>query len=394
MNTGPRIAIRIPLLLSLILSLTLLSTRMLADTGTCGGASVTLPFTDVAAGNVFFCSIAGAFFSGLSNGTDGTHYSPAANVPREQMAAFVTRTLDQSLKRGSRRASIKQWWTPTYAADGLGLISVGSAPQSVASDGADLWVANFTSNSVSRVRASDGKLLETWTGTTSATGVLVARGLVFVTGSVSPGQLYQIDPTQPAGPVTGTPIGNFPNEIAFDGHRVWTANGSGSVSIVTLNPLAVTTVSAGFLQLFGILYDGTNIWVADGGDGTLKKLDSNANILQAVTVGAGPQHPTFDGTNIWVPNGNASTMSVVRAAAGVVLTTLMGNGLDQPTGASFDGERILVTNSNGNSISLWKASDFSPLGSVSTGAGQPIGSCSDGLNFWITLDGTNRLARF
>ncbi|HXU39617.1 MAG TPA: hypothetical protein VN937_24910, partial [Blastocatellia bacterium] len=34
------------------------STQLRADTGMCGGPSTTLPFTDVAAANVFFCSIA------------------------------------------------------------------------------------------------------------------------------------------------------------------------------------------------------------------------------------------------------------------------------------------------------------------------------------------------
>src|SRR5258706_4896330 len=176
MKINRRISLRVALLISVAVILTFTSTQLRADTGTCGGASITLPFTDVAAGNVFFCSIAEAFFSGLSNGTDATHYSPAANVPREQMAAFVTRTMDQSLKRGSRRAAQDQYWTPTVLPDSLGVTTVGSVPELVESDGADLWVANYSSNTVSRVRASDGKLLETWTGASNAVGVLAAKG--------------------------------------------------------------------------------------------------------------------------------------------------------------------------------------------------------------------------
>lgn len=399
MNILPRIAIHFALLMSLILCLTLLSTRMQADTGTCGGQSITLPFTDVAAGNVFFCSIAEAYFSGLANGTSGTTYSPGNNLPREQMAAFVTRTMDQALKRGSRQATRKQFWTPP-SETGLALTTVGS-PRLLKSDGADLWVANFVPGTVSRVRASDGKLLETWTGATSAVGVLSAKGLIFITGGPSPGKLYQIDPTQPVGSVTTltSSLGNFPFGITFDGARVWTANENpgGSVSIVTLNPLSVTTVSAGFAIPIGILYDGTNIWVTDKGTtpGTLFKLDSNGAIIQTVTVGDSPALPVFDGTNIWVPNQTSNTVTVVRASTGTVLATLMSNGLVTPTAAAFDGERVLVTNSNGNSVSLWKAADLTPLGSVSTGAStQPLGVCSDGLDFWITLVGTGKLARF
>jgi hypothetical protein len=393
-SIGRRVYYRTMALVGLMMVITAASLRLQADTGTCGGVSTTVPFTDVMS-SPFFCQIAEAFFSGLSNGTSATTYSPSDNVPREQMAAFVTRTMDQSLKRGSRRASLKQFWTPT-SADGFGLTGVGSGPLLVESDGADLWVANFTSATVSRVRASDGKLLETWTGATSVFGVLAAKGLIFLTGG---SKLYKIDPTLPAGAVATltSALGVTAHGISFDGARIWTANFGGSVSIVTLNPLSVTTVTAGFTILNGILYDGANMWVTDRGTtpGNLFKLDSNGAIIQTVTMDTMPGFPVFDGTNIWVPNLGSNTVTVVRASTGAVLATLTGNGLSQPIAAAFDGERVLVTNGGGNSVSLWKAADLSPLAVVSTGAATgPFGACSDGLNFWITLEGTGKLARF
>jgi YVTN family beta-propeller protein len=389
--------LRAALVIGLMLIITIASSRPRADTGTCGGQMITLPFTDVAAGNIFFCSIAEAFFSGLTNGTTDTTYNPGDPVTREQMAAFITRTMDRSLQRGSRRAALKQFWTPT-SADGLGLTTVGTNPGLVESDGADLWVANF-GGTVSRVRASDGNLLETWTGASSAVGVLVAKGRIFVTGGTNPGKLYQIDPTQVAGAVTTltSALGNGANGITFDGARIWTASFGGSVSIVTLNPLSVTTVTAGFTQPYGILYDGANMWVTDAGTnpGNLFKLDSNGAIIQTVTVDTSPTYPVFDGTNIWVLNYGSNTVTVVRASTGAVLATLTGNGLNGPSTAAFDGERILVTNGNGDTVSLWKAADLSPLGSLSSGPNTfPFGACSDGLNFWIVLNGTGKLARF
>src|SRR5580765_8269153 len=173
---------------AVILSLTIVvllftSSRLPADTGTCGGAMTSLPFTDVA-GNSFFCQIAEAFFSGLTNGTTPTTYSPSANVPREQMAAFITRTQDSALRRGSRRAALNQWATPV-ALPFPGRIAVGNLPQRVESDGVDLWVADNNSADVRRVRASDGSRQGTWTGATGAFGVLIARGLVWVSGSTN-----------------------------------------------------------------------------------------------------------------------------------------------------------------------------------------------------------------
>jgi hypothetical protein len=396
MNINRHATFRAALVIALVLIITIASSRLRADSGSCGGATTTVPFTDVM-GNPFFCEIAEAFFSGLTNGTSATTYSPSANVTREQMAAFVTRTLDQSLRRGSRRPALKQFWTPT-SADGLGLTTVGSNPVSVESDGADLWVPNVNSATVSRVRASDGKVLETWTGATRASGVLAAKGLIFVTGDASPGSLYQIDPSQPAGAVTTltSSLGVFPEGIAFDGARIWATSAAG-VSIVTLGPFSVSTVTTGFFRPDGILYDGANMWVTDLGviPGRLLKLDSNGAIIQTVTVGDQPIFPVFDGTNIWVPNFGLDTVTVVRASTGAVVATLTGNGLSSPTAAAFDGERILITNQLANSVSLWKATDLSPLGSVSTGPDtRPLGACSDGLNFWIALGITGKLARF
>jgi hypothetical protein len=404
-NKVRQIEKRAALLVVVVLALTVASTQMRADTGACGGASLTLPFTDLPASNPFFCAIASAYFSGLTNGTSATTYSPSSDVTREQMAAFVSRTLDQSLKRGGNRAALNQWWTQA-AIPSTALTPVGNFPQAVQPDGADLWVANF-GGTVSRVRASDGRLLETWTGAAIAKGVLVARGRIFVTGSTFPGKLYSIDPTQPPGPVTlvTDELGDRPLGIAYDGSKIWTANGSGSVSTFRFvcAGSCVTTLTTGFSVPEGILYDGSNIWVTDPGDHTIKKLNADGSIALNISTGNNPGYPIFDGANIWVPNAGSNSLTVVRVKDAVgnplatpfMLATLTGNGLNTPRSAAFDGQRILVTNISGDSVSLWKATDLTPLGSVQTGtSSSPFIACSDGVNFWITLFDAHRLARF
>jgi hypothetical protein len=379
---------RAMLLVAAMVIITAASLRLQADTGTCGGVSTTVPFTDVMS-SPFFCQIAEAYFSALTNGTDATHYSPSANVPREQMAAFVTRTQDSALRRSSRRAALGQWWTEKLPLS----YPVGNVPQGVQSDGADLWVANNGNGTVTRIRASDGALLGTWTGATGASSVLVAGGQIFITGYTT-NRLYEIHPLSAPGPVLtfGGILGLHPSGLTYDGQNIWTANNSGSVSLVVGG--GVTTIVTGFTSPGGILFDGTNVWVADFGDNKLKKLDSSGNILSSVTVGSSPFFPVFDGTNIWVPNDGDDSVSVVRVrdsggnplANPFLLATLTGNGLSAPVQAAFDGQRILVTNNLG-SVSLWKAADLTPLGSVSTGLGH-WGACSDGINFWVVAQGS------
>jgi hypothetical protein len=374
--------------------------RLRADTGMCGGQTITLPFTDVM-GSIFFCSIAEIYFQGITFGTSPTTYSPANNVTRDQMAAFLSRTLDTGLKRRSERAALDQFWTTTPHYDvALGTTTLTAATR-ISSDGLHVWVTDNLNDSVYRVRASDGKLLDTWTGASGAYSALCAMGRVFVTGwNSSAHDLYMIDPASGPGVVTNvtTALGSAPRGIAFDGNKLWTSSDL-SVSIVTPGPTlpwsVVTTAAPGHLN-GGIIYDGANIWVTGFGlPGTLKKLDSSGGVLQIVTVGNSPEFPVFDGKNIWVPNESSNTVTVVRASTGEVLATLSGNGLSFPTYAAFDGERILIVNTGGDSVSLWKATDLTPIGTFSTGDHTgPVGACSDGQYFWITLALTNQLARF
>src|SRR6185369_6515391 len=112
-----------------------------------------------------------------------------------------------------------------------------------------------------------------------------------------------------------------------------------------------------------------------------------------VAVGTSPLYPAFDGRNIWVPNNLSNSLTVVRASDGAVLKTFSAangnaNGLNSPTQAAFDGQRIMVANAGGG-VSLFRATDLSVIGNRSTtGASAPRGVCSDGLNFWVSFNGS------
>jgi hypothetical protein len=222
--------------------------------------------------------------------------------------------------------------------------------------------------------------------TIGSSGLLVAMGKVFFTEFVLfvGGALVALDPT--SNTLTDMiPVPNPATSLTFDGSRIFgpDGSGSGSVTIVTLTPMfqnaTVATVTTGFTQPWGTVFDG-----------------ASGAILQTVTVGRAPSVPAFDGTNIWVPNSSylSNSVSVVRASSGAVLATLTGNGIASPASAAFDGERILLTNQFDGTVSLFKAADLTPLGSVSTGGGFPYGACSDGVNFWVTLQTANRIVRF
>jgi hypothetical protein len=109
---------------------------------------------------------------------------------------------------------LNQFWN-TGGAINLGITTVGFNLNLLQSDGTDIWAADNTA--VQRLRGGDGRVLETWTGTNSAYGVLVSMGRVFASGQSNPGKLYRIEPAQPAGAVTtvATNLGANPAMMAL-----------------------------------------------------------------------------------------------------------------------------------------------------------------------------------
>lgn len=109
---------------------------------------------------------------GITTGTTPTTYDPTSSVSRLQMAAFLSRSVDGVLRRGSRRALLNQFWT-TQDTDLLGLTTVGSNPSL---DGSRIWTANGIGGSVSIV--TPGATIP-WTVTTVMTGFTSPNGFVF-----------------------------------------------------------------------------------------------------------------------------------------------------------------------------------------------------------------------
>jgi hypothetical protein len=109
--------------------------------------------------------------------------------------------------------------------------TVGSGPWGVAFDGANIWVTNHGSNSVTKLRASDGALLGTFTA------------------------------------------GINPYGVVFDGANIWVAN-YGTTYLTKLRAsdgalLGTFTVGSGSM---GVAFDGANIWVTNYGDNNVTKL--------------------------------------------------------------------------------------------------------------------------
>ena len=101
----------------------------------------------------------------------------------------------------------------------------------MAFDGADIWVTNNWSNTVTKLR----------------------------TDGVDLGDFA---------------VGSLPNGIAFDGANVWVAN-SGDNTVTKLRVTdgkVLSTFSVGSFPVNGVAFDGANIWVTNGGSNSISKL--------------------------------------------------------------------------------------------------------------------------
>jgi hypothetical protein len=236
--------------------------------------------------------------------------------------------------------------TKLRASDGvsLGTFTVGPNPFGIAFDGANLWVAN--SSGVTKLRGSDGSNLGTFTVGASPLGV-ACDGLNIWVGSFGSGTVTKLRASD------GTPLGTFelpfpPFGLAFDGENIWVTNGQ---SVTKLRASDGTSLGNFYVggNSSGVAFDGANIWVVSTrmvNSYVTKLRGSDGTVLGAFPVNASGGI-AFDGANIWVPANTGVTR--LRARDGFNLGTVSDPGT--PYAVAFDGANIWVTNENNGTVS-------------------------------------------
>src|SRR5271166_244832 len=261
---------------------------------------------------------------------------------------------------------------------------VESGPFGVAFDGANIWVANSGSNSVTKLRASDGANLGNFSVGNGPLGIAFDGASIWVTnrGSNSVTKLRTSD---------GATLGTFgvefsPFGVAFDGANIWVTNGQSVTKLRGSDGVTLGTFFVGG-NTSGIAFDGVNIWIVAAGDFSYvsKLRASDGANLGNFPINA-PGGIAFDGANIWVIGGNSNTVNKLRASDGTNLGSFAAG--TSPAGIAFDGANIWVTNTNSNTVTKLRASDGVRLGTFSVG-NYPIGIAFDGANIWVTNTNSN-----
>ena len=263
---------------------------------------------------------------------------------------------------------------------------VQSAPNGVAFDGTNIWVANNGSNTVTKLLASNGNSLASYQTGDTPQGVLFDGANIWVSNN-GDGTLTKYTPSSGV-PVGTYTVGNNPAGMAFDGANVWVANNvDGTVSEVqasTGTVLNTFNVGAGPRS---VVFDGTNIWVTNVADGTVSKLlAATGATVGTYTVGFNPVGIAFDGANIWVANFGSNNVVELSAATGKTIATY---SVPSAWEVTFDGSSIWVTSISAGSVT--KISGILQPPAILTGGVVPINSTVTTIQpgEWISIYGSN-----
>lgn len=240
---------------------------------------------------------------------------------------------------------------------------------------------------------------------------------------------------------------NHPADITTDGTNLYVTDfGNNSIRIINIATKRATTIGSAsgeagsvdadvpadvrFSSPIGITTDGTNLYVADSGNNTIRKIviSSKAVTTLAGTAGTAgsadgvqaaarfnlPARLTTDGSNLYVSDFNNRTIRRIVIATGNVTTIAGSAGIagsadsaasgatarfTQPNGITADGKNLYVTDSYNNTIRkivLSPATVFSgPVTTIAGIAGQAghadtaAGTPSFDTPIGITTDGTS-----
>ena len=129
------------------------------------------------------------------------------------------------------------------------------------------------------------------------------------------------------------------------------------------SPLALLGSFATGINPVSPVFDGTSIWVANRGAGTVTKLRALDGLNQGTfrTGGLTPNQMVYDGDNIWVTDEFEITFVKLRPSDGAQVFSFRG-GLDAPSGIAFDGTSVWVGERCGESRPPSRVDPSQPFG--------------------------------
>lgn len=244
------------------------------------------------------------------------------------------------------------------ATDATGTNARFNAPQAVTTDGTNLYVADFSNNSIRQVVISSG-VVTTLAGSTS--------GLAGADDGIGTAARF-----------------NGPAGITTDGTNLYVAdfyNSSVRRIVIATGAVTTMTLSSPFSNPAGIISDGTNLYVTDFKADTISRIVISSGVVSTMAGSTahygsadgtgsaasfnGPGGITLIGSNLYVADAANNVIRKIVIASGVV-TTVAGTagtpgstdgigaaaGFNVPIGITTDGTNLYVGDAHNKTIRI------------------------------------------
>ncbi len=298
--------------------------------------------------------------------------------------------------------------------DASGVSAQFYSPEGVTTDGTNLYVADSFNNSIRQITIASG-VVSTLAGTGGATsgigdGTGAAAQFNLPTGITTDGTNLYVSDTQ----------NHTIRQIVIATKDVSTLAGTPAISGVADT---ASGVSASFNFPQGITTDGTNLYVADSGNCTIRKIVIATKVVSTLAGTAGacgnvnntgaaarfssPHGLTTDGANLYVADTVNQAIRKIVIATGAVSTLATSVTFADPKGICTDGSNLYVTRSYDHTIHkivLASGAETTLAGTAgasgSTDSGvqsplfyQPIGIATDGVSLYVADSANNAIRK-
>jgi len=336
-------------------------------------------------------TIAGS--AGSSGSTNATGTSARFNYPQGITTDGTNLFVADSLNHTIRKIVISTGVVTTIAGsttsgstDATGTSARFYYPQGITTDGTNLFVADYGNYTIRKIVISTGVVTtiagSTTSGSTDATGTSARfyypQGIttdgtnLFVADSYNH-TIRKIAPSTSTGTLMGGSVQGTSLNLTSTNAAVTTFAGS-----TTSGSTDGTGTSASFYYPAGITTDGTNLYVADRMNHTIRKIVISTGVVTTIagsttsgsTDATGtsarfyyPYGITTDGTNLFVADTYNYTIRKIVISTGVV-TTIAGSALSSgstdatgtsarfynPRGITTDGTNLFVADDSNHTI--------------------------------------------
>ncbi|MFH1231029.1 MAG: hypothetical protein V1709_05975 [Planctomycetota bacterium] len=236
-------------------------------------------------------------------------------------------------------------------------ITVGNYPLGVAVDDTYVWVANYNSNTVTRIQKSNPTITDTITVGTRPSGVTVDETYCWVanSGAGSGNTVTRI--TKSILSTTTITVGTGPRGVAVDATYCWVTNyDSNNITCILKSDLSTTTIAVG-TNPWGVAVDETYCWVANAvSNNVFRILKSDTAVSTTVAAATSPTGVAVDETYCWV---SISSSNKVYRILKVDLNTTMITVGSFPYGVAVDGTYCWVANAYSNNVTRILKADLS-----------------------------------